>query len=681
VRGTPEIGRLLDDADDEEGRGNVAVISHAFWQSHFGSNPDAIGRKLTLSGKSYSIVGVAHENLNFPAWAPTQAEVWIPLAWDAKERAERKNHNYLAAARLKPGVSVQQAQAEMNTISKQLEDAYPEADRDWGAAVDPLRENLVAGVRPVLLVLMGAVAFVLLIACANVANLITARNLARSKEMAVRTALGASRGRALQQLLCESVLLSMIGGAAGLGLALLAMPLLVKFVNQQFSVGDAIPLDAGMVWFTLGISLVTGIVAGAFPAWRGSRIDVSEALKQSAGRSASEGGARRTRGVLVAVEVALSLMLLAGAGLMIRSLWLLTGVNPGFDAKNVQTMIMSIPANVKEPLAVEQFYQQALDRVRTVAGVESVGLIDSVPFRGGSVQPFTIEGRPAAPFAQQPTVRVRAISAGYLRTMRIPLMGGRDIADTDVATSPKVVLISEAMARKFWPGEDAVGKRLRLSFRPDEICQVAGVVGDVKQNGLDAKEAAPTLYTAESQTGNHGMTIVARSQTTAAALIAPITREMRQLAPDQPVRRVRSMQEIVDASVSNRSMSMWMLAAFAGLALALAGFGLYSVLAYTVRRRVREIGIRMALGASAGDVLKIVVWDGMKPTMAGIAIGLGGAFALSSLLGSLIYGIRASDPLTFGAVTLALIAVALAASVLPAWRATRVDPIQVLREE
>jgi putative ABC transport system permease protein len=682
MRATPEIGRLLNDNDDQSGRGDVAVISHSLWQNHFGSNPHVLGQKLMLDGEAYTIVGVAQSKLSFAAWQPSAADAWTPLGWDDKTRAVRNNHNYLVAARLKPGVAVSQAQAEMNTISKQLEAAYPEEDRDWGAVIDPLREELVGNMRPILLVLLGAVGFVLLIACANVANLITARNLARRKEFAVRAALGASRGRALQQMLCESVLLSVAGGLAGLGLAALATPMLVTYVNRQFNVGTAIPLDQPVILFTLGISVLTGILTGAIPAWRGMNADLNEVIKQSAGRSGSDAGARTMRNVLVTAEVALSLMLLAGAGLMVRSIWLLTEVDPGFDPKNVITAIASIPSKeYQDPRRIAEFYRQAIDRVRALPGVESAGMIDSLPFRGGSAQPFVIEGQPAGLFAQQPTVAVRGITPGYLHAMRIPLVHGRDFADSDSFDSAHVVLISEAMARKFFPGVDPVGKRLTLSFVPDKICEVVGVVGDVKQSGLDKLVPAPTLYTAHTQAGNWPMTIVARTSITPEGLIAPLTADFAKFEPNQPLRRIRMMQEVLDSTMTDRRTSMWLLSSFAALALLLAAVGLHSVLAYMVRRRVREIGIRMALGAKVGDVLRMVILDGLKPTVAGIVIGLTGAFLLSSYLKSLVYGIRTNDPYTFAAVTFVLAIVSLIASVVPAWRATRVDPIQVLRDE
>jgi putative ABC transport system permease protein len=681
LRAQPELGRFMTADDDQSGRAKVAVISHSFWQSRFGSSPGVLGKTLVLNGDVYSIIGVARPNLHFPAWLATAGDVWVPLAWDSATRAVRKNHSYLVVARLKPGAAMSQAQAEMNTISSQLERVDPDANRDWGAVVVSLRENLVGSVRPVLLVLLGAVAFVLLIACANVANLITARNLTRRKEIAVRAALGASRGRALQQLLCETVVLSVTGGLMGLAAANAIMPLLAGYVGEQFPLAGDIPLDARVLWFTLGISIATGILTGALPAWRGSKTDLNDALKQGS-RGASESGAGRTRNILVAAEVALSLILLAGAGLMVRSLWILSGINPGFDPKNVLTLTVSVSAKLPtENIRVARHYDQVLERVRALPGVESAGLISGLPFRGGSNIPFVIEGRPAPLFAQQPVVPVRSISPGYLQTMRIPLLRGREIAASDSSSGPGVALISESMARQFWPGEDPLGKHLTLSFFPDKPLEVIGIVGDVKQGGLDSSGPSPTLYEAESQQTVWPMSLAVRTNLQPEALIRAVSETVQELDREQPVRNVQTMQAILDQSISDRHMSMLLLGAFAGIALLLAAFGLYSVLAYTVRRRLREIGIRMALGAGVPDVLRIVAVESLRPTIAGIVIGLAGSIALSTLLTKLVYGVRPTDPITFAAVALILAVVAMVASILPAWRATRVDPLQVLREE
>ena len=686
MRLATRIGRPFNNDDDQPGRPHVAVISDGFWKSHYGGSPDALGKTLLVNGEPFSIIGVAPPTLHYAAWASIgAAEIWMPLAWNAENRAVRHIHNFLVLARLKRGVTISQAQAEMNTISKQLEAQYPKDDREWGAVVIWLRDDLVNGIRPVLLVLLGAVAFVLLIACANVANLVTARNLARRKEIALRAALGASRGRTLQQLLVESMLLSVAGGLAGLALARLATPLLARFVNQQFTIEGGIPLDVPVLLFTLGITLATGILAGLWPAWRGTRAELNEALKQTSGRGASDGGARRTRGALVAVEVAFSLMLLAGAGLMVRSLWLLTGVDPGFDPKNVLTLTVSFGYQQLPPdqqaSQTAAFYRRVLERVRALPGVESAGLISGLPFRGGGVQPFTIEGRPVDNLSQQPTAAVRSISPGYLRTMRIPLLKGRDVNEADTADRQHVVLISNGMAQKFWPGEDPIGRHLTLSFNPKQPALVVGITGDVKQRGLDASGPPVTIYEAESPETNWPMSLAIRSKAQPEALTAPVTVLLREMSPDRPVRDVETMQAIVDQSISDRRMSMILLVAFAGLALLLAGFGLYSVISYSMRRRMREIGIRIALGARRRDVLGMAAIDTLWPTAAGIAAGIGGAWLLSTLLSGLLFGVRPRDPLTFAAVSLILALAAVAASIVPAWRATRVDPLQVLREE
>jgi len=491
--------------------------------------------------------------------------------------------------------------------------------------------------------------------------------------------LGAGRARTLEQLLCESLLLSLVGGLVGLGIASLALPLLVTFVKQQFDVGGEIPLDGSVLLFNLVVSILTGVIAGAVPAWRGSRADLNDALKQGLGRTSSDSGTRGTRTALVAAEVALSLMLLAGAGLLIRSLWILTGVNPGFDPNNVLTLTVGVSS--KDPAAVNALYDRVLQRVRQLPGVDSAGMIGGLPMRGGSNQPFTIEGKPAAPFAQQPNVSVRSITPGYLRTMRIPLLRGREITDSDIAGRKRVVLISDSMAKRFWPGEDPIGQHIRLSFSPEETREVVGIVGDVKQNELDFAEVTSSLYQAEKQATLSPLSLTVRTRTAPETMASAITQVVQELTPDQPVRDVRTMQSIVDESIANRRMSMFLLAAFAGLALLLAAFGLYSVLAYTIRRRVREIGIRMALGASASDVLRIVAIETFRPTAAGIAVGLAASLMMSSLLTNLLYGIRPSDPATFAAVAATLASVAILAGIVPAWRATRVDPIQVLREE
>ena len=498
LRAQPVLGRVFLAAEDQEGHDHEVVLSYGVWRSRFGGNPDIVGKNIQLNGESFNVVGVMGPGFEFPiATDPNfRPQMWKPLAWNARERAIRDNHNYAVVARLKPGVTLKQAQAELDTISNRLAQQYPADDKGWGAVAIPLRDDLVGDVKPALLILLGAVAFVLLIACANVANLVLAKTLARRKEVAIRTALGASRRRLLQQVLSETVLLAIAGGAFGLIFAHFGVKLIVKFLAQQLPRSTEIGLDGWVLAFTLGISLLTGFAAGLLPALRLTREDVSQALKQGLGRTASDSGGNRTRSVLVVCEVALSLMLLIGAGLLIRSLWMLRNVNPGFDPNRVLTMSVSIPpTKFSDPAQQISFFDRILQRVRTLPGIESAGLIDSLPLSGhGSHQPFSIEGRPAVPMSEQPEIDVRLVSPGYMSAMRIPVVRGRNIDDSDVAGRPGAVLISQSMARQFWPNEDPIGKHLTLYFFPNVTRVVVGIVGDVKEDALNQTRPTAALY-------------------------------------------------------------------------------------------------------------------------------------------------------------------------------------------
>ena len=683
----PLLGRVFLAEEDQEGRSNVLVLSYGFWQTQFGGNPSVVGQKIMLNGTAHTVIGVMGPRFNRPDWA----KFWVPMAWTAQQRAVRGEHHYMVIGRLKPGVSLPQAQAEMNTISSQLAQQYPADDKDWGAVVVPLRDELVGDVRPSLLILLGAVAFVLLIACANVANLVLAKTLSRRKEIAIRSALGASRRRVLQQVLSETLLLALVGGAIGLVIAHFGVALIVKFLGQQLPHSTEIGLDGWVLAFALGISLLTGLLAGLLPAIRLTRGDVNQALKQGLGRTDSDSGGNRTRSALVVCEVALSLVLLVGAGLMIRSLLLLRAVDPGFKPQNVLTLTVSVAAN-KFPVPAQQvsFFDQVLQRVRALPGVESAGLIDALPLSGGgSHQPVAIEGRPVVPMAEQPEVDVRLISPGYMRAMRIPVVKGRDFTDDDVAGKPRVVVISESMAKRFWPNEDPIGKHLKLTFSSNADREVIGIVGDVKLDSLDESRSTATLYSPEPQLSSpalgewrsFGMSMVVRTSANPGSVLSAVTAAVHQVDPETPVLDAKTMDVVVDESVTQQRSTMLLLAAFAGLALLLAAVGIYSVLSYAVRRRVREIGIRMALGAQIGDVLRMVVVEGMRPTVIGVVIGLAGALALGRVLSSVIYGVSARDLATFGTVAALLTAVGFLASVIPAYRATRVDPMKTLREE
>jgi predicted permease len=687
LRVQPALGRVFSPEEDRPSQGNVVILGNKLWRNHFASDPSIVGRNVTLNGQTYSVIGVMPPKFKFPDWA----DLWVPLAWSNEQRAVRGNHNYMVIGRLKPDVNVQHAKADLSTISARLEQQYPEDDKGWGATVLPLREQMVGDVRPALLVLLGAVAFVLLIACANVANLVLAKTVARKKEIAIRTALGASRGAVLRQILVETLILSLAGGALGLFLARFSLTLIEKFLADRLPSSIEITLDAQVLAFTVFLALFSGILAGLLPAARFTRTDVNEALKQGQGRGSSDSGGSKTRGMLVVSEVALSLVLLIGAGLMLRTLLQLSSVRPGFDPNNVLTAALPVP-NTKFPSPAAQisFCDQVLRELRAMPGVESAGLIDSLPLDGGgSHQPVAVEGQPVVPMADQPEVDVRVISPGYLHAMRIPLVRGRDLNDADVAGRPPVVLISESLAKRFWPSENPIGKHVTLTFFPDAVREVAGVVGDVKQDSLDQNRPVEMLYWPVSQITappsetwrSFGLSLAVRTSADPTSVISAVTSAVHRVDPEMPVEQLVTMEGLISASLFPQRFNVLLLGAFAGLALVLAAVGIYSVLSYTVRRRVREIGIRMALGASHSDVLRMVITDGMKPILLGVAIGLAAALALSRVVASLIFGARATDPLTFAAVALLLVAVGLLATILPAYRATRVEPVRILREE
>lgn len=682
----PMLGRVFTADEDQPGHANVVVLSYRFWQQHYGRNRSIAGQYITLDGQKYLVTGVLPRSFTFPDFA----QAWTPFGWTDKDRAVRGNHNDVVIARLKPGVDLKQAQAEMNTISQRLEQLYPEDDKGWGAVVVPLHDDMVGNVRPALLVLLGAVGFVLLIACVNVANLALARTFNRKKEIAIRTALGATSGRVMKLILVESVMLALMGGVLGLSFAHLGTRLIMKFLADKLPGETDVAVDAKVLIFTLGLSLVAGILAGLLPALRFTGEDVNQALKQGLGRTDSDSSGHRTRGILVAAEVAFSLVLLFGAGLMIRSFHALQNVNPGFESRGVLTMTVAIAdAKFQTPEQQASFFQRSLDRVRALPGVQSAGIIDDLPLTGsGSHQPISIEGRPALAMADQPEVDVRVASAELIQSLHVPLLRGRDISDDDAAGRPGAVLISASMAQQFWPGEDPIGKHLTMTFFPGIVREVVGVVGDVKYDGLDQKRPAAALYmpvgqlSASSPGGWHSfpMTLVVRSSNPT-SLISAVSNAVHETDSDIPLRDVFTMDDLVRNSVSQQRFNMLLLGAFGGIALLLAVVGIYSVLSYNVRRQLQEIGIRIALGAGVRDVLRMVLLDGMKPTLLGVAVGIAGALALGRVVSTLIYAVKPTDPMTFVAVAVLLSLVALMACLVPAYRATRVDPAAALRYE
>jgi putative ABC transport system permease protein len=682
----PIHGRVFLPEEDQPGKNKEIILTYKLWQSRYGSDPNVVGRTVTLDGTPYLIVGVMGSKMTKPDFA----QAWTPLGLSAQEAAVRGEHHYLSVARLKPGVTLQQAQAEMNTISQRLEQAYPADDKGWGASVISLRDDVVGDVRPALLMMLGAVVFVLLIACANVANLIFARAFSRRKEVAIRSALGASRSRIVQPLLTESVIIAICGGAFGLVLAHFGIDLLLKFFADKLPRMGEIDLSTPVLLFTLGLSVLTGLLSGLLPAWGMIKGDVNESLKQGLGRLDSDSGSGFTRSALVSVEVALSIVLLIGAGLMLRSLWNLQAINPGFDPHNVLTLALEVSHHqFTTPVQESQFFDQALQRVRALPGVESAGAVDNLPLTGGSNQPVAVEGRAVVLMSEQPEVSVRVVTPGYLQAMHIPMLEGRDIQERDTTDSTAVVVISKSMANQFWPNQSPIGHHLKLTFFPDKERTVVGVVGDVKQHGLDSTAGIATLYWPLAQQGDsstapwrpYSLSMVVRTTKSPQAISPSVTNAVAQVNSAIPVDNVITLEDFIGSTLTQHSFNMQLLAIFGLLALILCTIGIYSVLAYAVKRRMREIGLRLAFGASFRDVASLVIVQGMKPTLIGIAIGLAAAFALGRLAASVIYGVSVRDLGTFASATLLIVLISFAASLIPALRATRVDPLKVLHEE
>ena len=688
VLGTrPLVGRAIDPSDDMPERQHVVVLSHRLWNSQFGGDEQIVGKTIHLDSDAYTVIGVMPSSFEKPG----SVSLWVPLVWTAQEKAVRGEHSMAAVARLKPGITVQQAQAQLDTIAARIAEQYPADAAGWGAVVVPLRDDTVGDVRKPLLMLLGAVVFVLLIACANVANLMLARTIDRRKEIAIRTAFGARRTRIIRQVLSEGLLISVIGGALGLIVAHFGTRLVVNYFGTGLPRLAEIKMDGMVLTFAFMTALVSGTLAGVAPAWRMSKSDPNEALKQGLGRLDRASGGKRTRATLVVTEVALSLVLLVGAGLMIRTLWNLRSVHPGFIPDHVLTMRIGVAANefASEGQQV-QFYDQVLRRVRALPGVQYAGVTDDLPLEGGSMQPVAVEGQPVVEMAHQPEVSVRLLSPQFMKAMGIPLLRGREFTDADTATSAPVVVVSESMARQFWPNQDPIGKRLTMTFFPGVVRQVVGVVGDVKDRGLDNQDPVSTLYWplpqfyAPAAWGRFRaipLELAVRTVSEPASITSAVRNVIHEISPATPLIDVRTMDDIVAESLSPQRFNMLLFAAFAGLALVLAAVGLYSVVAYSTRQQVKEIGIRMALGAGRSDVLRGVVLDGLRPTLIGIGIGTAAAIALGQVLATLIYGVQTTDPSTYVAVATLLVGVAFVASIIPAYRATLIDPIRTLRDE
>ena len=678
----PQFGRVFSAAEDQPGAQHVAVLSHRLWQRRFGGDANIVNKTFTLNGEPYTVIGVMPARFEFPE---KDDEIWVPIAFDAREAANRNRHYLEVVARLKPGVTLEQAQTEMTTIGARLQQQYPQTNTDIGVAITPLHEHMVGDIKPALLILLGAVGLVLLIACANVANLLLARAAIRQKEIALRVALGARRWRLLRQFLTESVLLATIGGILGLAIAFAGLLLLRSFIPENISQAREVSLDLKVLGFTLLVSILTGLIFGLAPAIQAVRMNQSETLKEGGRDSVTGRSGKRLRGLLVTAEVAVSLVLLIAAGLLINSFLRLRNIDPGFRVDHLLTMKVQLPELKYEPLQRRaEFFNNVLQRVQSIAGVRSAAVTVNLPlYRQGNSISIQIEGRPEPPPGQEPIIVTRMISPGYFETMGIPLVSGRQLTDHDTDKSPNVVVISETMARRYWPGEDAIGKRLaagRVTSDADWI-QVIGVVKDVHQFELSA-DPKPQMYLSYRQAEFFWPEdLVVRTDVDPASLAAAVRKAVWEIDKDQPVSNIRTMEDILADSIARQRFSMLLLGVFAGVALLLAAVGIYGVMSYSVAQRTHEIGIRMALGAQTTAVLKLAVGYGLKLVIAGIVLGLLAAFVLTRLMSTLLFGITPTDPATFALISLLLMSVAAIASYIPARRATKVDPLIALRYE
>jgi putative ABC transport system permease protein len=673
VRARPALGRVFRPEEDTPGGKHVVVLSDRFWRAELDGNPDVIGRTVKLNDEAYTIVGVMPATASVASWTGMASDVWVPLALTDEQRAARGNHNRDGVARLKRDVDFAQAQAEMDAISARLAREFPKSDDRWGVVVIPMQEEIVGNSRTMLLMLLGAVALVLLIACANVGNLLITRALSRRKEIAIRSALGAGRGRVFQQLLTEALLLAGAGGTLGLLLAYGTLTSASTVLAGQVPRAEEISIDGRVLLFAIGVSMLTGVLAGTLPGARASRSDVNETLKEG-GRSDGAIGVG-TRRLLIVCEVALSLVLLMGAGVMVQSLLALRHVDTGFDPNNVLTMGVRL-VEARYPTAGHRsaFFEAALQRIRALPGIVAAGTIDDLPFAAGSAQALALEGYP--PQRDPVAVQVRQISPGYLRAMGIPVLRGRDVLDSDT----DVLLVSEAAAKLYWGADDAIGRRATLpALSRTVLREVVGIVGDVKQRNL-IEGATPTVYFYTREPYGRA-TFAIRTSVPPATLAPSAVAAIRAIDPEQPVVDTQTMVQVLDEKLAPQHFSALLLGLFAGVALLLAAVGIYSVLSYIVRGRSREIGVRTALGAQRADILRLVIVEGMWPVLAGIVAGTIAALASAKVMRTLVFGVSASDPLTLAAVAATLALVALMASLVPAYRALRLDPVKALRAE
>ena len=673
----PMLGRGFTLDNEKPGQDQVTVLSYDLWQRRFAGDPGIIDKTIVLNGKATQVVGVMAKDVSLPQ----AAELWMPINFDATaDMKQRKAHFIRPVGRLKPGVTVMQAQADMDVIAAQLEKQFPDSNTGWGLRLVSLREQLLGGSTTYVFILFGAVGLVLLIACANVANLLLVRAAARQKEIALRTALGASRLRIIRQMITESVLLAIVGGALGVLLARAGVDLLVSLSQDVIPRTVPVRVDATVLLFTFLISLVTGVLFGLAPALRTLQVNLIESLKEGVRGGGENTLKTRTRGLLVIGESALAVMLLIGAGLLVRSLIALQNVNPGFEPNNVMTARLDLARSKYDtPEKRANFLSDLQTRVGNLPGVETVGLISELPLSGQpNDMPFTVEGRPTASPNDSFGADWRRINQNYFNALRIPLLRGRNFTEQEVRQNDPVVIVSQALVDQVFPNEDPLGKRLILPIDENKRFEIIGLVGDIRHRSL-AGQPFSTMYFPTIQTGFTN--IVIRTNTDPTSIAAGVRREVLAIDPEQPIAAVRPMSALVEQSVAGQRYQTMLLGLFALLAVVLAATGIYGVMSYTVAQRTHEIGVRMALGARRFDVLKLVVRQGMILAVIGVVTGLLGAFLLTGVMTTLLFQVRARDPITFIVVAAMLMVVAFVACLVPALRATKVDPLTALRYE
>ncbi|MGC1485606.1 MAG: ABC transporter permease [Candidatus Acidiferrum sp.] len=680
---SPALGRGFRPEDDVPGASPVTILSHGLWLRRFGGDPQIIGKEIWLNYQKCAVIGVMGKGFQFP---DRETEIWIPAQFTKETLANRGSHYLNVLARIKPGVSLKTVNANLATIASELEKEHPDSNARVGAFAVPLREEFAGDVRPAILMLVGAVCFVLLIACANVANLLLSRATARRREMAMRLALGATRGRIVQQMLTESVLLAILAGIAGLLLSVWGTKFLATLIPAGIAPLTGTGVDARVLVFTLAVTLATGILFGIIPASRVSQFHLTPSLKQGGGQSGMGSGSQRLRDTLVICEVALAIVLLAGGALMIRSLQNLYHLDPGFRADHVLVMRTALPRPKYEAAARRRaFFDQVLGQVEGLPGVVAAGYTTWIPLtNAGGAMGITIEGKPEPALGQMLIPNVRMISRDYVATLRMKLIEGRLFEQGDGFGKPLVALINQTLAKNYWPGENPIGRQFKFGAYSENHpwVTVVGIVGDVHQAGLDLP-ARPEMYLPFEQQdrGYDPEYLAVRTSGDPMALAQVVRQQVWAVDKEQPVASVMPLEDLVDDNLAARRMQASLLSGFAGLALLLVTLGIYAVLSFAVAQRTQEIGVRVALGAQPRDVLRMIFSQGFKLFLIGAAIGLAAAFALAHALVHLLFGVSAYDPASFAVVTLLLAAVALLACYVPARRATRVDPLVALRYE